>query len=457
VAAGVVVAAVAAVAADRGADPAQMTTTDRVHEIGPEPSIERTTLANGIRIITERMPEATSVSAGIYVRVGSRDEPDELSGASHFLEHLLFKGTATRSARSIAMAIDAVGGEMNAFTTREQTAYYTRLPVGQLAFGLELLGDVISEPAFRANEIDAEREVILDELMMAEDTPDDVLHMRLLESMFPGHALGRETLGSEESIEALERDQIAGFHAHHYRPANLVVAAAGALEHDDVVAGVDRLFPDGDRGAKPERTAPAAPLEPIVVVHRPIEQAHVSYGWHALAHDDPDRYAFYVANQVLGGGMSSRLFQEIREERGLAYTVYSSMSSYSDTGLATIYAGTAPKNLAEVTSLMDSILDGMLADGITDEEHAVALGYLEGSMLLGLEDSGSRMGRLGGSMVVRDDVISIASHLSQIKAVTIDDVNRVLHRVFTGPRTIAAVGPFDETDPALVAALAHTR
>jgi len=430
---------------------------DRVHVIGPEPSIEITTLANGIRIITERMPEATSVSVGFYVGVGSRDESVDEWGASHFLEHLLFKGTESRSARSIAMGIDAVGGEMNAFTTREHTAYYTRLPVQHLDFGLGLLRDVIAEPAFRPNEIDAEREVILDELMMAEDTPDDVLHMRLVESMFPAHALGRETLGSVESIESLEREQIAAFHAEHYRPATTVVAAAGPLDHDAVVEGVGSLFATGARGIKPTRVEPDVPLEPLVVVNRPIEQAHVSFGWRGLRHDDPDRYAFYVANHVLGGGMSSRLFQEIREERGLVYTVYSSMSSYSDAGLISIYAGTAPKNLAEVTALMDSVLDGLLADGITEEEHAIAVGYLEGSMLLGLEDSGSRMGRLGGSMIARDEVISIDEHISRIRAVTHDEVTNVFRRIFAAPRTVAAVGPFDESEPALAKAVAHAR
>jgi predicted Zn-dependent peptidase len=426
-----------------------------VRQAGPEPSIEITTLANGLRVITERMPEATSVSAGFYVRTGSRDEPIEQAGSSHFLEHLLFKGTEQRSARSIAMAIDAAGGEMNAFTTREYTAYYTRLPVTQLDFGLQLLGDVITEPAFRPNEVDAEREVILDELMAAEDTPDDVLHMRLMEAMFPGHPLGRETLGSEDSIEALSRDEIARFHAEHYRPANLVVAAAGALHHDDVVASVADLLTTGAPGSKPDRHGPVAGIEPLVVVERPVEQAHVALGWRALSYDDPDRHAFYVANQVLGGGMSSRLFQEIREDRGLAYTVYSSLSGYTDTGVAIIYAGTAPKHLSEVVSLMDEVLDGLLRDGITDEEHRVALGYLEGSTLLGLEDSGSRMGRLGGGLTTRDEVTSIDEHLARIRAVSIDDVTRVLRRVFAGPRTVAAVGPFDESEPALVTAVAH--
>jgi predicted Zn-dependent peptidase len=426
--------------------------TGRTHRPGPEPTIDITTLANGIRIITEAMPEAASVSVGFYIGVGSRDEPAELAGASHFLEHLLFKGTEQRSARSIAAAVDAVGGEMNAFTAREHTAYYTRLPASKLAFGLELLRDVISAPAFRVNEIDAERDVILDELMMAEDTPDDVLQMRLLESVFPGHELGRETLGSEHTIERLGRDQIAGFHAERYRPANLVVAAAGDLVHDRVVDAVDGLFGDGPVGERPARVAPDAELDPLIVVHRPIEQAHLAYGWRGLSHRDDDRYAMYVANQVLGGGMSSRLFQEIREERGLAYTVYSSPSAYSDSGFVQIYVGTAPRNVPEVLRLVDGILDGLLTDGITAEEHAVAIGYLEGSLLLGLEDTGSRMGRLGGSLISRDEVTSVAEHLERIRRVTVDDVNAVLRRVFSQPKSVAAVGPFGEDDPVLQAA-----
>ncbi len=427
------------------------------YRVGPEPTIETTTLANGLRIVTERMPEATSVSIGFYVGVGSRDESDALSGASHFLEHLLFKGTEDRSARSISMAVDAVGGEINAFTSREHTAYYARLPAPQLAFGLELLGDVVERPAFRPQEIDAEREVILEELLMAEDTPDDVLHMQLMEAVFPGHPLGRETLGVPDTIESLGRDEIAGFHHDHYRPSEVVVVAAGDLRHEEVVDGVSGSLQGLGPGAGLERVAPTPEVDRLVVVRRPTEQVHLMFGWRGLHYDDPDRYAYYVANQVLGGGMSSRLFQEVREERGLAYSVYSSMSSYSDCGLATVYAGTAPKHTDEVLTVLDDVLDEMLADGITEEEHGVALGYLEGSMLLGLEDSGSRMARLGGSMIIRGEVTSIREHVERIRAVTREDVHRVMLRIFTGPRAVAAVGPFDADDPRLAASAARRR
>ena len=411
--------------------------------------IERSELASGVRVITERMPEARSVSVGMWFAVGSRDEPDAIAGASHFLEHLLFKGTDERSARAIAMAVDAVGGEMNAYTSREHTAYYLRLPVAELEPGLRLLADVVSQPAFRPHELDAEREVIVEEILMSEDTPDDLVLTALYESLFPDHPLGRETLGTRDSVEGMDRADVVDFHEHWYRPANLVVAAAGDLAHDEVLAAVDGLFSVGDRGAGPTRTPPPAEVVPLVVVDRPTEQSHVAVGWRGLPAGDDDRYALWVANHVLGGGMSSRLFQEIREERGLAYTVFSSPSSYSDDGALMIYSGTAPARLGELLEVIDSVIGGLLADGIDDEEHRVALGYLEGSMVLGLEDSGSRMARLGTGLATRDEVISVDEHVRRIRAVTRDDVSRVLHRVLDGPRAVAAVGPLGSGSPEL--------
>jgi predicted Zn-dependent peptidase len=439
VAAAVAAAGVAAVAAEPR--PSGSASTD--------PGIERSELASGVRVITERMPEARSVSIGMWFAVGSRDEPAEIAGASHFLEHLLFKGTAERSARSIAMAVDAVGGEMNAYTSREHTAYYLRLPVAELESGLHLLADVVSRPAFRPHELDAEREVIVEEILMSEDTPDDLVLTALYESLFPDHPLGRETLGTRDSVEGMTRADVAGFHERWYRPSNLVVAAAGDLSHDRVSAALDGLFATAERGCAPGRIGPVPAVVPLVVIDRPTEQSHVAIGWRGLSVGDDDRYAMWVANHVLGGGMSSRLFQEIREERGLAYTVFSSPSSYSDVGSYVIYSGTAPGRLAELLDVIDSVVGGMLAGGITDEEHAVALGYLEGSMLLGLEDSGSRMSRLGSGLTLRDEVVSVDEHVRRIRAVTPDDVSRVLHRVLDGPRSVAAVGPLGAGSPVL--------
>lgn len=411
--------------------------------------IERTELASGVRVITERMSEARSVSVGMWFAVGSRDEPAEIAGASHFLEHLLFKGTEERSARSIATAVDAVGGEMNAYTSREHTAYYLRLPVSELKAGVELLAEVVSEPAFRPAELDAEREVIIEELLMSEDTPDDLVLTALYESLYPDHPLGRETLGDHETVAAMTRDDVAGFHSQWYRPSNLVVAAAGALDHQQVVDALGPLFSDTEPGVAPSRVAPQAHVQSLVQIDRPIEQVHVAIGWRGLPLADDDRYAMWVANHVLGGGMSSRLFQEIREARGLAYTVFSSPSSYSDAGSVIVYAGTALARLEELLTVTDGVLATFLAEGITEEEHSIALGYLEGSMLLGLEDSGSRMARLGTGLVTRDDITSIDEHISRIRAVTTEDVDAVIARVFGTPRAVAAVGPLGSGSAAL--------
>ena len=411
--------------------------------------IERSDLPSGVRLVTERMPEARSVSLGMWFGVGSRDEPAAIAGASHFLEHLLFKGTSERSARSIALAIDAVGGEMNAYTSREHTAYYLRLPVAELRSGLDLLADVVSVPAFRSEELDAEREVIIEELLMSEDTPDDLVMTMLYEHLFPGHPLGRETLGDHATVSAMTRDHVAGFHAEWYRPRNLVVAAAGALEHDEVADRLADFLVDEPPGMAPERRAPAALEGTLVHADRPIEQVHVAVGWRGLPLDDDDRYALWIANQVLGGGMSSRLFQEIRESRGLAYSVFSSPSSYSDSGSLVVYAGTALARLDELLTVVDDVLGAFVADGITDEEHEVAQGFLEGSMLLGLEDSGSRMGRLGSGLVARDEIISVDEHVRRIRKVTPEQVHDVVRRLLDAPRVVSAVGPIGGGTPAL--------
>ncbi|MCX7619278.1 MAG: insulinase family protein, partial [Acidimicrobiales bacterium] len=432
-------AAVARAAAANATDGARLQ-----HERGRrEPTIEKTVLDSGIRVVTERMPGSKSVAIGFWVGVGSRDEDSSVAGASHFLEHLLFKGTAERSARSIAMAVDAVGGEINAYTSREHTTYYARLPATKLRFGLELLTDVLTQPAFRPDEIDAEREVILEEILMNDDTPDDVVHAMLYEALFPDHPLGRETLGSPETISSMRRDQISSFFERWYRPANLIVAAAGDLDHNAVADYVAHRFADNELGEPPRRHAPDREPERLRVVTRPTEQAHVAMGWRALAHGHPDRYALWVANHVFGGGLSSRLFQEVREERGLVYTIGSSPAAYSDTGSVVLYAGTMPSRIGELFDVIESIISALREHGITETEHEVATGFLEGSLLLGLEDSGSRMMRLGSSETALGEVTSIEEHIERIRAVTVEDVTRVLGEVFDSPRSVAVVGPFD--------------
>ena len=375
--------------------------------------------------------------------VGARDETPELAGASHFLEHLLFKGTEARSASSINRAIDATGGDMNAFTTAEYTAFHARLPEGRLDLALELLSDVVWAPAFRPADVEAERSVILEELLAEEDAPDDRVMTLLDEAVFPDHPLGAEVLGTRDSVGAMDRDAIRAFHARWYRPGNVVVAVAGAVDHDEVVAGVVAPPARGGPGRGPRRAArrPSRP-KPLMVLRRRSEQVHLAVAVRALPRGDEDRDALAVLNQVLGAGPSSRLFEHVREERGLAYTVYSATSAYTDAGALCVYAGTAPDHAAEVLALLHAELDRLVADGITEEELAVAAGYLEGSTLLGLEDSGGRMERIGWSLLFEGHVPSIDEVVARFRAVTVDDVARVIDRVLAGtPRSVAVVGP----------------
>ncbi len=413
-------------------------------------AITRQQLASGIRVVTEPMASVRSVAIGCWVAVGSRDEPAELAGASHFLEHLLFKGTDDRSARSIADAVDQLGGELNAFTSKEYTAYYLRVPDRALEWGIELLGQLLSRPALRSTDVEAERQVILEELLMNLDDPDDRVHTMLYEAMFTDHPVGREVLGDAGTIAGMDRDTIATFHAGHYGPTNIVVAAAGNLDHERVVEAVTSLVPGAPGGTRRERSAPTAGGSTRTVVEsRPLEQAHVAVGWPGVDHDDPDRYALAIANQVLGGGVSSRLFQEVREERGLVYAIGTAPSSLSDCGSLALSLGTAPDRLVETAEVVAQVVTDLAVSGITDQELAVAQGFLTGSLLLALEDSGSRMGRLGAGEAIRGEVVSVDEQVRRIEAVEVDDVQRVLSRVLTGPRTVAAVGPFGEDHPAL--------
>ena len=405
--------------------------------------IRRTRLDDaGLRVVTEALPELHSVTLGAWVGSGARDEQGAEWGASHFLEHLLFKGTDRRSAREIAEAIESVGGEMNAFTTHEQTVFYVRVPDAQLEPAFDVLADVLWNPAFRVDDVESERRVILEEIGMRDDTPDDLVHDLFAGALFPDHPLGREVLGSDTSITEMARDDIAAYHAAHYRPSNVVLAAAGNLTHDRVLELIDARFPstEGTRPARP-RTEPGA-SDPVVVLHRDTEQTHVVTGVRALPALDPDRYALTIMNQVLGGGMSSRLFQEIRETRGLAYSVFSYSASFDDAGYVAIYAGTAPEHVPETLSVIDAELDRVVKDGLTEAEIASAKGHLVGSLAMSLETSASRMRRLGRSELVEGEIPSLEELIARVEAVTAEDVGRVIDRVFAdAPRSLAVVGP----------------
>lgn len=408
--------------------------------------IRSTRHASGVRVITESLPQLRSVAVGFWVGTGARDEDDARSGASHFLEHLLFKGTPRRAAPEIAEAVESVGGDMNAFTSHEYTAFYIRVPDDHLPLAVEILSDVIWSPKLDTGDMDSERQVILEEIHMRDDAPDELLHDLLSGALFPDHPLGRSVLGSIGSIEAMTRDQVAHYHESHYRPSNVVIAAAGNLDHDAVVALVDKGLAAGRDGVRPPRPMPefAPPVGPKVL-RRDTEQAHIGLAVRGLTRDDPDRYAFTVLNQVLGGGMSSRLFQEVRERRGLAYSVYSYRAAYEDTGSLALYAGTTPARVDETLEVLHDELDRVVADrGVSDRELDAARGHLVGSMALGLETSASRMHRLGRTELTLGTVPSLDELVAEVEAVTPDDIARVVDRVLLdSPRTLTVVGPFD--------------
>lgn len=404
-------------------------------------TIQKTTLGNGLRIVTESLVGSRSASIGAWFAVGSRDETPERSGVSHFLEHLLFKGTDHRSARAVAEAIDGVGGDMNAFTAREHTAFYARVPASARDMATNLLLDVLRRPALRESDVDAERQVINEELVAAYDTPDDLVHIVLYESLFPKHALGREVLGDRETISAMESADIASFHERWYRPANLVIAAAGDVEHDAIVDAAQVHFGDLTSGERPVREAIDSPEPVVVTTELPVEQLHVALGWRSLPHGDRRRYALAMANQILGGSPSSRLFQSIREEQSLAYTVFSSTSGYADAGSATVYAATSTQRGPELLDALQAEMASLVEDGVTAHELELARTGFEGSIILGLEDSGSRMSRMATSEALRGKIVSIDLFLERLAAVTIVDVNNVIRDVYGTAAIMSLVGP----------------
>ena len=415
--------------------------------------IARSEFTSGLRVVTERMPGVRSASLGFWVLAGSRDERPAISGHCHFLEHLLFKGTATRSARDIAEAFDAVGGDVNAFTAKEYTCYYARVRDRDLELAIDHLSDMLQHSTLRQQDLKAESQVILEEIHMHEDSPEDVIHDVFTEALWPGHPLGRPILGTEERIRAASRASVANFYRRHYLPGNLVVATAGNVQHDDIVGMLRERMDVGDevRDGVPStwnlRSAARAPKPSgaVTVRRKKTEQAHLVVGTNGLPRSDPDRFAFLVVNTALGGGMSSRLFQEIREKRGLAYTAYSYHAQYTEAGLFTAYAATTPSRAKEVVALLRREVEDIRDGGLGAEEFERAKGHVRGSTVLSLEDPGGRMSRLGKSEIAHGEILTVSESLRRIQAVTLDDARRVAERVLSQPMTLAALGPFAPT------------
>jgi predicted Zn-dependent peptidase len=414
--------------------------------------VRRTVLPGGLRIISETMPAVRSVAFGVWVGVGSRDETPRLAGTSHYLEHLLFKGTRRRDALEIAAVMDAVGGEMNAFTTKEYTTYYARVLDTDLPLAVDVVCDMVTSALIAAADVESERGVILEEIAMHDDDPGDVVHDAFAAAVFGDTPLGRPVIGTVESIEGLSRSSIAGYYRRRYRPENVVVAAAGNLDHSRLVELVEAAFADsvGDPAVVPvpPRTGGRGPAyRPTVTVQRrATEQANLVLGTRALSRTDERRFALGVLNGALGGGMSSRLFQEVREKRGLAYSVYSYAAQFADTGLFGIYAGCQPARVDQVLALCREQLAAVVAHGITTVELERGKGQARGGLVLALEDTGSRMSRLGKSELSYGELLTVDEILGRIEAVDLDDIRAVAADVLGAPLALAVIGPFDDHD-----------
>lgn len=404
------------------------------------------TLPNGLRVITEPMPSLRSVAVGCWIDTGTRDENPNEAGASHFLEHLLFKGSESLSARQISERFDAMGAESNAFTSKDHTCFWARLLDEDLEEGLGILAEMLQRPAFRNHEIDAERQVVIEEINMSEDDPADVAFEEFTRAVFAGHPLEAPVLGTRESIRGMTRDDIAGYWKRRYGVGSTVLALTGSVDHAAVVELAGRVFGEWS-GEDVDHEFVAPTMKPVVnVVTRDTEQAHVVLGGEGLDRADERRWAFEVMNHVLGGGMSSRLFTTIREERGLVYTVYSFRASYADTGAWGVYAGTTPEQVGEVLELIHSELELMVRDGITEDELDRARGAMRGGLALAMEDANSRMVRLGRDELVGAPHLSVGERLAKVEAVTLDDIRLVAESLLSAPKVIGAVGPFDSAD-----------
>jgi len=403
-------------------------------------------LPNGIRVVTEEVPYVQSVAMGIWVDTGARDETDEHSGISHFIEHLLFKGTERRTALQIAEEFDAVGGQLNAFTDKEFTCYYAKVLPEHTELALDVLADMLQNSLMDAEEIEREKNVVIEEIKRHEDTPDELIHDIFLETVWPGHPLGRSVIGRPEVIAALTRDDILAYLKHHYLPQRMVVAAAGNVSGERVVDCVQRYLGGMAGSAEPRQPTAPAVNAGTMEVSRSTEQVHFCVGTRGYTQYDEDRYPLGLIDTAVGGGMSSRLFQEVREKRGLCYAIGSYTASYREAGMFAVYAGTSPENASEVRTLIQYELGRLAESGLDAAELQRAKNQIRGSVLLGLDSMSGRMTRMGKSLLYYDRVISPTEVVEKVEAVTAEDIRRVCDSIFSGEYAYAAVGPFDEED-----------
>lgn len=418
-----------------------------------KPGPDKTILSNGVRVITEYVPGVRSVSVGCWLSVGSRDESATEGGLAHFVEHMMFKGTASRTARDIAETMDATGGHLNAFTTKESTAYHSRVLDQHMPIALDLMADMLLNSTFAADEIAREKEVVLEEIGLVEDTPEDLVHELFDAHVFGDHPLARSVLGSRELVHRFTRDDVVRFVDVHYTPAKLVIAAAGNVTHAHVVAEAERLFGcvQGEApSVRANRTPDYTPRR--ISVSKDGEQVHINIGAPGLRRSDERRYALELLDIVVGGGMSSRLFQELRENRGLVYSTYSYSTTYTDTGVFGVYAATRPERAEEVIALIEKELAAIAVGALTAEEINRAREQAKGSLTLAMESATSRMGRLAGTELWGEQYLSPEDLIRRLDRVTVDDVAEVAAELLQpGRLSVVTLGPMPERQRAATA------
>jgi len=403
---------------------------------------KKSVLPNGIRVVSETIPYVKSVSMGVWLATGSRFEEEYNHGVSHFIEHLMFKGTPRRSAKDIAELVDAVGGQLNAFTAKECTCYYLKVLDSHADLAMDILSDMLLSSKFAEEDIERERQVVMEEVHMYEDSPDELVHDIHLDTVWPVHPLGRNILGTTDSIERFNRESILKFYQDFYTPDNMVIAAAGNITHEELVALATRYF-NGFKGQKRKLAITPPTFEPArTIISKDSEQVHICLGALSVPQEDPQIYPVYIFNNLLGGGISSKLFQTIREERGLAYSIYSYQNSYKDAGLLTIYAGTRPGNVNQVLDLIIENLREFRSKGISEQEMIKSKEQIKGSLLLGLESSSSRMSRIGKMEVTLGKFVSLDEVVNKIDRVMLTDVNQMIEQMLIAEKLcFTALGP----------------
>ena len=409
--------------------------------------VSRSVLPSGVRILTEEVPGAPSVAISASVAVGSRDETGGHFGSTHFLEHLLFKGTKRRGQKDISVAFDSVGGSSNAATAKEYTSYYARVQNSALPLAMDLLVDMFTSARIDDSDFTIERTVILEELAMNDDDPEDVAHEALAEALLPDHELGRPIGGTPDTINAVDRDSVFEHYLKHYRPENLVITVAGGASHEQVVdlvnaelARVDWHAASTPNVRRAQFDAPLGETDKFRFIEKDVAQANVLLGFQSIRGNDDARYALGIMNTILGGGMSSRLYQAIREERGLAYSTYSYQQGYADAGYYGLYAGTNPENAVVVTKLMWEIFQELADNGVTQAEYDLALGNITGGLALRYEGSIARMNRLLSAEIGTGEYLSVSEVMERFSSVTLSDVQQIAQRIITSPSSLIAVG-----------------